>query len=84
MVAITIIFKKFKRNWCCVCGKKATHIHMSFMGQIPFHVCDLHYKTTSMCWGWDSSQSQSILNGQPILCNRMGLRDKDGEWVDLK
>ena len=70
-------------NWCCVCGKKATHIHMSFIGQIPFHVCKLHYETTGMVLGDDFQESQPILNGQPIQCNRMGLKDKNG-WVDLK
>jgi len=66
--------KKSKPNKvCCVCGKPATEVHMSFMGQIPFHVCELHYKTTGMGWGWCDGWKN----------NRMGLMDKNG-WVDLK
>jgi hypothetical protein len=32
---------------CCICGEVATKIHWSIIGQIPYHVCNKHYKETT-------------------------------------
>ena len=61
-------------NYCCVCGELATEVHYSMMGMIPFHVCDFHFENTSSAIGYcDKTQR-----------NRMGLVNKNKEWVDLK
>ena len=57
---------------CCVCGIPATQRHTSIMGQIPFFVCDQHYKETYPAMGYD----------EKIKMNRMGLIwESTDEWV---
>lgn len=73
MVSITIMEIEFdiEIKKCCICGEHATEKHMSIIGQIPFYVCDFHYKNTSVCLGWDST----------IKMNRIGLIDINGNWL---
>lgn len=61
-------------NKCCICGLPATNHHMSMMGQIPFFVCEKHYKETFSAVGYDKK----------IGMNRMGLMYVDtNEWAEL-
>jgi hypothetical protein len=58
---------------CCVCGKRATHYHLSIIGSLRFWLCEKHYKNTSSAIGNDGE------------FNRMGLVDKDTRnWINLK
>ncbi len=57
---------------CCICGEVAMKKHMSIAGQIPFYLCDQHYKETYPAMGWDYETSM----------NRMGLMQQGTtEWV---
>jgi hypothetical protein len=54
---------------CCVCGKPATHYHLSIMGQIRFWVCEKHHKETYPA----------------LSSDRMGLMKKGTQnWIKLK
>lgn len=62
---------------CTICGKKATNIHYSIIGAIPFHVCKKHFNETSpaMSWDWNGIENNN---------QRMGLIDKNNNYVELK
>lgn len=59
---------------CCICDDYATISHQSVMGQIFYPVCTFHYRNTTPAMGWDDN----------IKGNRMGLMDKDHEWMNIK
>lgn len=65
--------KEENEKKCCVCGKLATHYHLSIIGSLHFWLCEKHYQNTSSAIGNDGE------------FNRMGLVYKDTrEWVELK
>ena len=71
--------KRYKENKpkgrCCICGKKATHRHWSIMGQIPYDVCEYHFKNSYPAMGFSSKYGP----------NCMGLIDSNtNEPLDFK
>jgi hypothetical protein len=58
---------------CCVCNEVATKVHYSFLGGIPFYVCEYHHEHTFPAMGHCDKLNK----------NRMGLMNHDCEWVDL-